>query len=69
MCVPEKYRVMKNKNNLKFLPHPRGVIQPLPITDKLPGTATHCCLRTLSLVIIIPLPLAQVEYFSFLLSN
>lgn len=67
MYFPEKYRVMKNKNNLKFLPHPRGVIQPLPLTDK--RAQQHTCLRTLTIVIIIPLALAQVEYFSFLLSN
>lgn len=67
MYFPEKYRVMKNKNNLKFLPHPRGVIQPLPLTDK--QGQQHTCLRTLTIVIIIPLALAQVEYFSFLLSN
>lgn len=34
MYFPEKYRAMKNKDNVKFLLHPRGVIQPLPITDK-----------------------------------
>lgn len=34
MYFPEKHRAMKTKDNLKFPAHPRGVIQPLPITDK-----------------------------------